>query len=317
MLLCITLGKSTFIEQLGLIILRKLLEIEAPESSRSTSKPLRDTSSASPTPSQSPSTALLSVLTIDPSSLVTGGSILGDRTRMPQLCAHPHAYIRPSPNKATLGGTHAATCDSITLCEYGGAEVIVVETVGVGQSEVKIKEMVDCFVVLIGPGAGDELQGMKKGIIEMADIVCITKADGDTALLAKQTRKEYKNAIDLLYMLRGRDENHDWKPQVLTCSSINGGEETVGKVWDMICKFDDFVTKNGAKETLRRDQRITAYISALSDEFSHQFLSSPQKIANNLRLLAKDLVANRDISSRGAAMRTVSTILSALERQGL
>jgi putative protein kinase ArgK-like GTPase of G3E family len=147
--------------------------------------------------------------------------------------------------------------------------------------------------------------------------VCITKADGDTAQLAKQTRKEYKNAIDLLYMLRGRDERIDWKPKVLTCSSINGGEATVEKVWDAICKFDDFVTQNGAKEALRREQRVTAYISALSDEFSHQFISSPKPVANNLKHLAKDLVANRDISSRGAAMRTVSKILDALEQQGL
>ena len=157
----------------------------------------------------------LAVLAIDPSSERSGGSILGDKTRMEELSADERAFIRPSPSGGTTGGVARKTRESIILCEAAGYDTIIVETVGVGQSETAVHSMVDFFLLLMIPGAGDELQGMKRGIMEMADMIVINKADGDTLTLARKAKTEYTNAMHLFPL-----PPSGWAPAVLTCSSL-------------------------------------------------------------------------------------------------
>lgn len=165
----------------------------------------------------------LAVLAVDPSSTRTGGSILGDKTRMARLAASKGAYIRPSPSAGTLGGVTAKSRETILLCEAAGHDVVLVETVGIGQSETAVADMVDVFVVLMLPGAGDELQGIKKGVLEIADIITINKADGDNAPAARKAAAHYRAALDIL-----APTSKVWKPPVLTQSGLQGdGLETL------------------------------------------------------------------------------------------
>lgn len=165
----------------------------------------------------------LAVLAVDPSSTRTGGSILGDKTRMAQLATSPNAYIRPSPSAGTLGGVTAKSRETILLCEAAGHDIVLVETVGIGQSETAVAGMVDVFVVLMLPGAGDELQGIKKGVLEIADIITINKADGDNAPAARKAAAHYRAALDIL-----APTSSVWKPPVLTQSGLHGdGLETL------------------------------------------------------------------------------------------
>ena len=174
----------------------------------------------------------VAVLTIDPSSTISGGSLLGDKTRMDKLSINNNAYVRPSPTKGCLGGVAEATYDSSQLCEAAGFDVIIIETVGVGQSEVAARNMSDCFLLLLPPSSGDELQGIKKGIVEVADIVAITKADGSTEKLAKSSQVEYRKALQLI---RPFGRCTDWRAPVLTCSSkANKG---ISELWDKIMFF--------------------------------------------------------------------------------
>ena len=159
----------------------------------------------------------LAVLAVDPSSTRTGGSILGDKTRMARLAASKQAYIRPSPSAGTLGGVTAKSRETILLCEAAGFDVVLVETVGIGQSETAVAEMVDVFVVLMLPGAGDELQGIKKGVLEIADIITINKADGENATAARKAATHYRAALDIL-----APTSSVWKPPVLTQSGLEG-----------------------------------------------------------------------------------------------
>lgn len=159
----------------------------------------------------------VAVLAVDPSSSITGGSILGDKTRMEQLARHPQAFIRPSPSSGTLGGVHKMTQETIIACEAAGYDIIIVETVGVGQSESIVRGMVDFFMLLVITGAGDELQGMKKGILELADAIIVNKADGDNLPLAKKTRREYNQILHFL-----QPATHGWNTKAYTCSSLTG-----------------------------------------------------------------------------------------------
>lgn len=159
----------------------------------------------------------LAVLAVDPSSTRTGGSILGDKTRMERLAASQNAYIRPSPSAGTLGGVTAKSRETILLCEAAGHDVVLVETVGIGQSETAVADMVDVFVVLMLPGAGDELQGIKKGVLEIADIITINKADGEHAAAARKAAAHYRSALDIL-----APSSKVWKPPVLTQSGLEG-----------------------------------------------------------------------------------------------
>ena len=172
----------------------------------------------------------VAVLAVDPSSQLSGGSILGDKTRMPQLATAGAAFIRPSPTRGTLGGVARRTREALLASEAAGFDVVIVETVGVGQSETAVAEMVDLFLLLIAPGGGDELQGIKRGIMEIADLIVVNKADGALKPEAGRTAAEYQSALQ---MLRPRSPN--WAPRVLLCSALTG--EGVAEVWEAVGAF--------------------------------------------------------------------------------
>ncbi len=179
----------------------------------------------------------VAVLAVDPSSPITGGSILGDKTRMERLSQEENAFIRPSPSSGALGGVAQKTRETVLLCEAAGYDVIIVETVGVGQSEYEVAAMVDFFLVLMLPNAGDELQGIKKGILELADSIVVNKADGDSKNMAKRTKSHYQNALHLL------QHHHFWTPQVLTCSALEN--KRIDAVWDVVREFHNEASENG------------------------------------------------------------------------
>jgi len=191
----------------------------------------------------------LAVLAIDPSSEVTKGSILGDKTRMQELSTNPKAFIRPSPSTGSLGGVANATRESIILCEAAGFDVILVETVGVGQSETLVNSMVDFFLLLMLAGAGDELQGIKRGIMEMADAIAINKADGENIKKAKMARREYANAIHLFPPTQS-----DWIPTVLTCSAMK--KEGLNEIWKTMESFVRHTKHNGWFTHQRNNQAL-------------------------------------------------------------
>jgi LAO/AO transport system kinase len=172
----------------------------------------------------------VAVLAVDPSSRRTGGSILGDKTRMEQLTRSPQAFVRPSPTAGALGGVARRTREAMLLCEAAGFDVVLVETVGVGQSEVDVAAMVDLFLVLVSPGGGDELQGLKRGIMELADLVVVNKADGELLATARATASDYAAALHLI-----RPRTRSWDPRVLTCSALTG--VGVADVWAAVGEF--------------------------------------------------------------------------------
>lgn len=189
----------------------------------------------------------LAVLAVDPTSERSGGSILGDKTRMEQLSADENAFIRPSPSGDSLGGVARKTRETVVLCEAAGYETIFIETVGVGQSGVSVHSMVDFFLLLMLAGAGDELQGIKRGIMEMADAIAITKADGDNITTAEKAQKEYQNALHLFPM-----PESGWTPKVLTCSALaNTG---IDQVWETIYNYLNFTKQNNYFIQQRREQ---------------------------------------------------------------
>jgi len=188
----------------------------------------------------------VAVLAVDPSSTRTGGSILGDKTRMGDLSRDPAAFVRPSPAGGTLGGVARRTREAMLLCESAGFDVVLVETVGVGQSEVAVAGMVDCFVLVIAPGGGDELQGIKRGIVELADLVVVNKADGDLAAVATATASDYAAALHLV-----RPRSDAWTPRVLTCSALE--QRGIDALWSTIEEFAD-MTAGAERDTRRREQ---------------------------------------------------------------
>ena len=191
----------------------------------------------------------IAVLAVDPSSQRSGGSILGDKTRMQRLSATEHAFIRPSPAGMTLGGVARKTREAAIICEAAGFGVILFETVGVGQSETAVAEMVDFFLLLLAPGAGDELQGIKRGIVEAADLILVNKADGDLLATANLVRADYQAALQHL-----RPATPAWTPEVLTCSALNG--DGIGEVWQTVLKHRDTLEKTGERlaKRMRQDQ---------------------------------------------------------------
>lgn len=209
----------------------------------------------------------VAVLAVDPSSSRTGGSILGDKTRMPKLASDPLAYIRPSPSGGNLGGVARNTQEAVLLCEGAGYDVIIVETVGVGQSETAVADMVDMFVLLVPPAAGDELQGLKKGIVEIADIVVITKADGDLLPAARRIQTEYLSALKLVR----RALNYPWRPRVLRVSSLEN--EGIEELWDTMKEFHGVMKDTGEFENRRSDQQRTWLWTHLQWQLMHRFQS--------------------------------------------
>ncbi len=212
----------------------------------------------------------VAVLAIDPSSSVTGGSILGDKTRMEQLAKNPNAFIRPSPTAGTLGGVHKKTRETMLLCEAAGYDVILVETVGVGQSETLVRGMVDLFLLLVLTGAGDELQGMKKGILELADAILVHKADSGNLPLAEKTVREYKQMLHFL-----QPATEQWKTKVLAVSSI---EHTgIEEVWGMAKEFEETAKENGVFNKRRQTQTKDWFRSMITDELYGRFFEDADK----------------------------------------
>jgi LAO/AO transport system kinase len=239
-------GKSTFIDALGMYLIRERGERVA-------------------------------VLTIDPSSPLSGGSILGDKTRMEQLCVEAKAFIRPSPSRGHLGGVAQRTRETILLCEAAGFENVLVETVGVGQSETAVRSMTDFFLLLMVAGAGDELQGMKRGIIEMIDGMAVNKADGDNLRKAERARVEYASALHFFAL-----PPDGWAPRVLTCSALHG--QGIEEIWQMVLDHRALLESNGhlarrrsgqarqwmqelialgLEEAFRRDAKVATRLPAL------------------------------------------------------
>lgn len=216
----------------------------------------------------------VAVLAVDPSSKRTGGSILGDKTRMEHLARDPNAFIRPSPSGGTLGGVARRTRETMLLAEAAGFDVILVETVGVGQSETTVAEMVDMFCLLLAPGGGDELQGIKRGVMELADLVIINKADGDLLPAARRAATEYRGALGLM-----RPKTPHWSPRVRMASAVEGNG--IPEVWRDITKFRDDMTVAGALETLRSEQARSWMWQELTDSLV-QVLTADAGVARAL-----------------------------------
>ncbi|WP_309087605.1 methylmalonyl Co-A mutase-associated GTPase MeaB [Domibacillus sp.] len=229
-------GKSTFIESFGLMLCEQGRRV--------------------------------AVLAIDPSSSISGGSILGDKTRMEELAKHSNAFIRPSPSGGTLGGVHGKTRETILLCEAAGFDIILVETVGVGQSEGIVRNMVDFFMMLVLTGAGDDLQGIKKGIMELADAIVINKADGPNKPLAEQTRKEYEQFLHAI-----KPYTEGWKSKAYTCSALEN--EGMDMLWQAIQSFQSVTQKSDTFDKRRRTQVKTWMHALIADELERYFYHHP------------------------------------------
>jgi len=223
----------------------------------------------------------IAVLAIDPSSARSKGSILGDKTRMEELSADKHAFIRPSPTSGTLGGVALKTSESIVLCEAAGYEIIFVETVGVGQSEISVSSMVDFFLLLVLAGAGDELQGIKKGIMEIADAIAVTKADGDNVKAAIKAKAEYINALHLL-----PPPASGWLPKVTSCSALTG--EGVKDIWKMVEQYIVFTKENGWFEKHRAQQNLYWMHETVGEELKRRFYAD-QKVQEKIKNLEQEV----------------------------
>ncbi|MFV2073271.1 MAG: methylmalonyl Co-A mutase-associated GTPase MeaB [Thermoanaerobaculales bacterium] len=254
-------GKSTFIESFGLMLIERGHRV--------------------------------AVLAVDPSSSVSKGSILGDKTRMERLGASDDAFIRPSPTGGSLGGVARKTRESVLVCEAAGYDVVLVETVGVGQSETTVAEMVDFFLLLKLAGAGDELQGIKRGILELADLVSINKADGGNLEAARRARAEFQRALDIL---RPAGES-GWTPRVVTSSGTTG--EGLDEIWKIICKHHEQFSANGELERRRRDQ-LLGWMWSLVDEGLRSAVREQPQVAEMLTVLEKAVLDRRTTPTAAA-----------------
>jgi LAO/AO transport system kinase len=265
-------GKSTFIESFGMMLTEKGHRV--------------------------------AVLAVDPSSPRTGGSILADKTRMEKLSVNERAFIRPSPSGGTLGGVARKTRETMMICEAAGYDVIMVETVGVGQSEVAVASMVDFFLVLMISGAGDELQGIKKGVLELADAITVNKADGDNIDRARLARQQYETAMHLL-----SPPLPDWSTPVMMCSSLTGAG--LPEIWDTILKHRKIVEDKGELERKRCEQS-RLWMWALVKEGLEEWFSKNAQVVNLLPLIEKEVVSGKITATSGAAR-----ILSFLQNYSL
>lgn len=261
-------GKSTFIEALGSYLTEKSLNV--------------------------------AVLAIDPSSLKSGGSILADKTRMEKLSVSPNAFIRPSPSSSYLGGVAKKTRETMLLCEAAGFEVILIETVGVGQSETQAASMVDFFLVLMIPDAGDELQGIKKGVLEFADTIVVNKADSQNMEKALIAKKVYQNALSII-----TPSSENWTVPVLTCSALEG--TGIGEVWQTVLRHNEIVRKTGEFEKRRKEQEIN-WMWALLDTYLKKEIFSLPDVKQAIRS-AKESLKNGNITADTAALQIMDTIM--------
>jgi len=211
----------------------------------------------------------VAVLAVDPSSARTGGSILADKTRMAQLAADARAFIRPSPTAGTLGGVAAKTRETMLLCEAAGYDVILVETVGTGQSETAVADMTDFFLALMLPGAGDELQGLKKGLVELADMIAINKADGDNVARAKAAAAQYRAALHIL-----TPRVAEWQPPVVTYSALTGAG--VAQLWEHVLDHHRRLSATGAFAARRREQQVKWMWALLEDRLRSRLATDPK-----------------------------------------
>ncbi|KAG5198493.1 methylmalonic aciduria type A protein, mitochondrial isoform X1 [Ovis aries] len=225
----------------------------------------------------------LSVLAVDPSSCTSGGSLLGDKTRMTELSRDMNAYIRPSPTRGTLGGVTRTTNEAILLCEGGGYDVILVETVGVGQSEFAVTDMVDMFILLLPPAGGDELQGIKRGIVEMADLVAITKSDGDLIVPARRIQAEYVSALKLL-----RRRSGVWRPKVIRISARSG--EGITEMWDKMKEFQEVMLVSGELAAKRQKQQKVWMWNLIQENVIEHFRTHPA-VREQIPLLEKRVLS--------------------------
>jgi len=255
-------GKSTFIESFGLYLIEQGHNV--------------------------------AVLAVDPSSKRSGGSILGDKTRMEVLSRHPEAFIRPSPAGKTLGGVARRTREALLLCEAAGFDVVLVETVGVGQSETAVADLVDMFLLLLLPSGGDELQGLKKGIVELADLIVVNKSDGDLKPAARRAAAEYRAALHLL-----RPSSAHWKPQVLRCSSVEG--DGIPEVWQAVHQFRAAMTAGGEFRERRARQARDWMWNEINESLLQALRANPE-VARELENLEKQVMAGK-ITPAAAAGR--------------
>ena len=261
-------GKSTFIESFGLHLIQQGLSV--------------------------------AVLAVDPSSPMTGGSILGDKTRMEELSRETKAFIRPTPSAGSLGGVAQKTRETMLLCEASGYEVIIIETVGVGQSEFEVADMVDCFTLLLQPNTGDELQGIKKGILEIADLLIINKADGDALLQARKTQQQHQSALKLV------QHNNFWTPPITLCSALK--HENIDSVWNTIRQFESKSKQSGFWQK-KRQQQNQKWFKSLINEMLENELKRHQGVKNQWKDL-EDNVREEKITPFHAAQNIVSTFLN-------
>ena len=242
----------------------------------------------------------VAVLAVDPSSRISGGSILGDKTRMEELSRHPSAFIRPSPAGSSLGGVARRTRECVLICEAAGFDVVIVETVGVGQSETAVAEMCDLFLLLLAPAAGDELQGIKKGIVELADMIVVNKADGDLVEAANHAAADYRSAVHMI-----RPASPNWRVPVLTCSALTG--DGIEKVWR---KIEDYREKMGASGEFaaRRSNQAKAWMWSEIGESLIAALRVHPDVAKRVDTLEGE-VAQGARSPGAAAREMLSTFL--------
>jgi len=242
----------------------------------------------------------VAVLAVDPTSRRSGGSILGDKTRMVNLAQSPSAFIRPSPAGTTLGGVARRTRESMVLVEAAGFDVVLVETVGVGQSETAVADMVDMFVVLVSPSGGDELQGIKRGIMELADIVVVTKADGDLLAAATRTAAEYRTALHLM-----TPKFDGWASAVRLVSSTEG--TGVPEIWQQVLAFRDLLQSHDRWDAQRRGQQVAWFRTELNEGLHARLSGNPEIRAELARM--EQLVARGDIAPPIAARETLRRAL--------
>lgn len=258
-------GKSTLIESLGMYLLKQGHKV--------------------------------AVLTVDPSSSISKGSILGDKTRMEKLAKEETCFIRPSPSGGTLGGVARKTRETITLCEAAGYDVILIETVGVGQSEITVRSMVDFFLLVLIPGGGDELQGIKKGVIELTDAVLINKADGKNEQLANLSKTEYTNALHYL-----QHATKGWETKTLTCSAISG--KGIPEIWEMIKEFEKITKTSGVFSQRRKEQALEWVLRLVEDGLRDSFFNNT-KIKNEYKSV-KEQVLNSELPPTTAAEKLLN-----------
>ena len=235
----------------------------------------------------------VAVLAVDPTSTITGGSILGDKTRMLRLANDPSAFVRPSPSAGTLGGVTRTTRESMAVLEAAGYDVVIVETVGVGQSETVVAEMVDFFLLLMLPGAGDELQGIKKGVLELADMIAVNKADGDNVPAARTAARDYSAALRLT-----QPTSSTWTPPVVTCAGLSG--DGLDEVWAQVEAHREALIGSGEWTERRRAQRLAWMWSMVEDRLLVGLRSDPA-VLSLLGAVEDDVLDGRTTPSAAAA----------------